>query len=218
MDEVFFIKLKPTPTGSKHVHMHFRIYLFLIIALFFSCKQTEQRGNPLVIIETAYGDITIELYKTKAPKTTEAFLSYVDSGWYDHANFYRTLQMDNQPSNAPKTLLLQGGIWKSNNSLAQSVKGIPHESTRQTGIKHQAGIISLARAEPGTAGTEFFICMDDEPGLDYGGENVADRQGYSAFGKVIKGMDIVKKIHSQKERNQYLDPYITIFSMKRKDR
>ena len=100
--------------------------------------------------------------------------------------------------------------------MASRIKGIPHESTKQTGIKHQTGVISFARAEPGTAGTEFFICMDDEPGLDFGGENVPDRQGYSAFGKVINGMNIIRKIHEQKERNQYFDPPITIFSIKRK--
>jgi peptidyl-prolyl cis-trans isomerase A (cyclophilin A) len=194
-----------------------RIVFVYFISLFLlnACKE-KTTGNPRVIIETAYGDVELVLYQDKAPITTKAFLQYVDSGWYKKANFYRVLHMYNQPSNAPKSLLIQGGIWKSNYELASRVKGIPHESTKQTGIKHLTGVISIARAEPGTAGTEFFICMDDEPGLDFGGENVPDRQGYSAFGKVINGMNIIRKIHEQKERNQYFDPPITIFSIKRK--
>jgi peptidyl-prolyl cis-trans isomerase A (cyclophilin A) len=191
--------------------------LLLAAVLLYGCKQPATSGsNPVVVIETAFGDIELELYAQKAPLTCTAFLQYVDSGWYKRSNFYRVLHFENQPSNAPKSELIQGGIWKSNNPLAVSIKGIPHESTRQTGILHKTGIVSLARAEPGTAGTEFFICLDDEPGLDYGGENVADRQGYSAFGKVVKGMDVVRKIYRQRERNQYFDPLITIFSIDRK--
>jgi len=197
----------------------FKKYFSLLLVTFLSCtckQPATSGGNPVVVIETAFGDVEVELYAQKAPQTCAAFLQYVDSGWYNRSNFYRVLHFENQPSNAPKSELIQGGIWKSNNPLAVSVKGIPHESTQQTGILHKTGVISLARAEPGTAGTEFFICLDDEPGLDYGGENVADRQGYSAFGKVIKGMDVVKKIYRQRERNQYFDPLITIFSIDRK--
>ena len=189
----------------------FLLFIFLLHA----CKE-KTTGNPHVIIETAFGDVELLLFEDKAPITTKSFLQYVDSGWYQKANFYRVLHMYNQPSNAPKSLLIQGGIWKSNYALAARIKGFPHESTKQTGIKHQTGVISIARAEPGTAGTEFFICMDDEPGLDFGGENVPDKQGYSAFGKVINGMNIIRKIHEQKERNQYFDPPVTIFSIKRK--
>ncbi len=203
--------------------MFFRLlfkYLFLLLVvttLLPACRRpASANGNPVVVIETAFGDIEVELFADKAPLTSAAFLGYIDSGWYDRSDFYRVLHIDNQPSNAPKSELIQGGIWKSNNKLAVSVKGIPHESTRQTGIRHKTGVISLARAAPGTAGTEFFICLDDEPGLDYGGENVADKQGYSAFGKVVKGMDVVRKIYRQRERNQYFDPLITIFSIDRK--
>ena len=189
--------------------------LLVVFWMISSCKQ-ERTGNPHVVIETQFGDIELELFADNAPKTVQAFLSYIDSGWYERCNFYRVLHFDNQPSNAPKSLLIQGGIWKSNYKQAIAVKGIPHESTRETGIKHLEGVISLARAEPGTAGTEFFICLDKEPGLDFGGENVPDRMGYSAFGKVVKGMAIVRKIHGKKERNQYFDPLITIFSINRK--
>jgi peptidyl-prolyl cis-trans isomerase A (cyclophilin A) len=182
--------------------------------LLISCG-SQHNTKPEIVIETAYGDIILELYADKAPKTVKAFLSYVDEDLYKKGSFYRVLNNDNQPSNAPKSELIQGGIWKSNIGKAASIKGIEHEPTNITGVLHKRGVISLARTTPGTASTEFFICIADEPGLDFGGENIADKQGYAAFGKIIKGMDIALKIYRQNEVNQYFDPPVTIFSIKR---
>ncbi|WP_298390156.1 peptidylprolyl isomerase [Hydrotalea sp.] len=190
-------------------------FLLSFIILFYGCKSEKHYTHPHVQIETTLGYIEVELYPEKAPKTVAAFLSYVDSGYYKRANFYRVLNDLNQPINAPKTELVQGGIWKTNNQLATSVPGIPHESTQQTGLKHEAGTVSLARMAPGTAGTEFFICMEQEPGLDYGGANMDDKQGFAAFGKVVKGMDIVEKIYNSSDYNQYLDPPVVIFNIRR---
>lgn len=188
---------------------------FLLLMLLVSCQEEKDSGNPHVIIETKYGKIELELYADKAPVTTAAFLSYVDSGFYENTSFYRVLNVNNQPSNAPKTEILQGGLWRTKNEKARSIPGIPHESTGKTGVKHKDGVISVARLAPGTAGSEFFICIEDQPGLDEGGENVEDKLGYAAFGKVIKGMSIVRKIYMQNDRNQYLDPPIPIYSIRR---
>lgn len=188
---------------------------FLLLILLVSCQEETSSGNPHVIIETKYGKIELELYADKAPITTAAFLSYVDSGFYENTSFYRVLNVNNQPSNAPKTEILQGGLWRTKNEKARSIPGIPHESTGKTGVKHKDGVISVARLAPGTAGSEFFICIEDQPGLDEGGENVEDKLGYAAFGKVIKGMSIVRKIYMQNDRNQYLDPPIPIYSIRR---
>lgn len=193
-----------------------QLIFFLLIMLLFSCKEKTSSGNPHVVIQTKYGEIELELYADKAPATTTAFLSYVDSGFYENTSFYRVLNISNQPSNAPKTEILQGGLWRTKNEKARSIKGIPHESTGKTGVKHRDGVISVARLAPGTAGSEFFICIDDQPGLDEGGENVEDKLGYAAFGKVIKGMNIVRKIYMQNDRNQYLDPPVAIYTIKRK--
>lgn len=193
-----------------------QLIFFLLILLLFSCKEKTSSGNPHVVIQTKYGEIELELYADKAPATTTAFLSYVDSGFYENTSFYRVLNISNQPSNAPKTEILQGGLWRTKNEKARSIKGIPHESTGKTGVKHRDGVISVARLAPGTAGSEFFICIDDQPGLDEGGENVEDKLGYAAFGKVIKGMNIVRKIYMQNDRNQYLDPPVAIYTIKRK--
>lgn len=194
--------------------MRYKLLLIMGISLALSCK-TQNPTTPLIEIQTSLGDIEIELYPQQAPKTVAAFLSYIDSGFFNHGSFYRVLNEENQPSNAPKTELIQGGIWKTNNNLAVRIPGIPHESTKQSWIKHTDGIISLARLTPGTAGTEFFICIGNQPGLDYGGENVKDQQGYAAFGKVVKGMDIVRKIYRQNENAQYFQPPIGIIAIVR---
>lgn len=185
-----------------------------MLLLISSCKHRDA-DKPHVIIQTKHGDIELELYAKQAPRTVAAFLSYIDAGFYNNASFYRVLNDDNQPSNAPKTELVQGGIWKTRQKTAAALPGIPHENTKQTGILHMDGTISLARLAPGTATTEFFICIGKQPGLDFGGENIADGEGYAAFGKVVKGMDIVRKIYRQNENDQYFDPPVAIFNITR---
>jgi len=189
--------------------------IFLLTLLLFIACTSKKYENPHVIIETKYGKIEVELYPKQAPQSVAAFLRFVDSGYYKNASFYRVLNDDNQPSNAPKSELIQGGIWKTNNKLAASIPGIPHEPTNQTKILHTDGVISLARAAPGTAGTEFFICVGNQPGFDYGGENNADGQGYAAFGKVVKGMSAVRSIYHANEYDQALDPPISIYNIER---
>lgn len=198
-----------------HFISNLGLFIWMAIAIL-ACQSPEKTGLPHVIIETGYGEIEIELYTDKAPLTSNAFLRYIDSGYYDQSNFYRVLNMYNQPSNAPKAFLIQGGIWKSNNDLAQSLPGIPHESTKQTGILHKEGTISMARNEPGSAGPEFFIMVEEETGFDFGGENMEDGLGFAAFGSVVKGMPIVRKIHDLKEVNQYLQPPVYIHKIRRK--
>ncbi|MBZ5857524.1 peptidylprolyl isomerase [Flavihumibacter profundi] len=192
------------------------LYVFAFLAL--SCN-SHPSGNTRrveeVVIETGEGDIEIELYADKAPQSVKAFLAIVDQKLYDNTSFYRVLNMDNQPSNAPKGELMQGGLWNRRKKKPELPK-IPHENTQITGLKHLTGTVSLAREEPGTASSEFFICLTDQPGLDYGGANNPDGQGYAAFGKVVKGMDVVRKIYRKPETDQYFDPPVPIFSISRK--
>jgi peptidyl-prolyl cis-trans isomerase A (cyclophilin A) len=167
------------------------------------------------VIQTRLGDIQIELYPGQAPKTVAAFLMYVDSGLYKNTTFYRVLNMDNQPSDSYKAELIQGGLWKTKYSRSVNLKGIPHETTKLTGIVHTDGVISLARQEPGTATTEFFICIGDQRGFDYEGANNPDKQGYAAFGKVVKGIDIVRRIYKQPEDEQAFEPPVDIYNIVR---
>jgi peptidyl-prolyl cis-trans isomerase A (cyclophilin A) len=191
-----------------------KIVFIFISVLTLSCKQHFK--NPRVEIQTSAGNIEVELYPDKAPKTVAAFLSYVDSGFYRNSSFYRVLNQDNQPSDSYKAQLIQGGIYKSNYRLHSRLPGIVHETTKQTGLSHKDGTISLARTEPGTASTEFFICLGDQPGFDFGGENNPDKQGYAAFGKVVKGMDIVRRIYDRPEDDQAFTPPVSIYDVVRR--
>ena len=191
----------------------YRLLIPILFLFLCSCAPKPHYTNPHIAIQTKYGDIELELYPKQAPKTVAAFLSYIDSGFYNNSSFYRVLNMENQPSNAPKTELIQGGIWKTNYKKAVSIRGIDHESTQQTKILHTEGTISLARAAPGTAGTEFFIVIGNQPGLDVGGENCEDRLGYAAFGRVVKGLDLVFKISGQKSNGQYFSPMVDIYNI-----
>ena len=194
--------------------MKHTILLIALVCFFCSCAR-QDKNKPHIEIQTGFGDIEVELYADQAPKTVASFLAYVDSGYFNRSTFYRVLNDENQASNAAKTELIQGGIWKTNSKKMAALKGIPHETTQQTKILHKNGVISLARLAPGSATTEFFICVGDQPGLDYGGENIADGQGYAAFGKVVKGMDIVRKIYQQNEDNQYFNPPVPIINIVR---
>jgi len=146
--------------------MKYGIIVILIAGMFCACSSPVYK-NPHIIIKTGEGEIEIELYPDKAPQTVKAFLSYVDAGYYKGSTFYRVLADDNQPMNAFKANLIQGGIWKTDYKRATTLPGIPHEPTNKTGILHKDGVFSLSRMEPGTATTEFFICMGDQPGFKH---------------------------------------------------
>lgn len=188
------------------------LFAIIIAGIILGC--TTKSRYPLVRIETWKGDFIVELYNDKAPKSVAAFLANADAGYYKNGSFYRILNGDNQPSDALKAEIIQGGAYRSGNKLPKPPP-IPHESTRQTGILHKTGVISFARLEPGTASSEFFICISDQPGLDFGGENNPDGQGYAAFGKVIEGMNVVNKIYHSRENEQSFDPPIQISNIVR---
>jgi peptidyl-prolyl cis-trans isomerase A (cyclophilin A) len=187
----------------------FKLILFVSVCFFYSCKHKTYK-KPTIKIETTFGDIIVELYPEKAPKTVAAFLSYVDSGYFKNGSFYRVLKEEDEPSSSFKSNLIQGGIWQTNNKKQVSITVIPHETTKQTGILHKNGTISLARNAPGTASTEFFIVIGDQPAYDYGGDANADGQGFAAFGSVIQGMDVVKQIHEQPDNETNFKPPLPI--------
>ncbi len=190
------------------------IWILFLILIQFSCKEKKAQGT-FVKIETQFGDIEIQLFPDKAPKSVSAFLSFIDSGYYKNSNFYRVLKEENQPTSGFRSEVIQGGIYLSNYKLSQKLPGIPHESTNETHLLHLSGTISLARTIPGTASSEFFICVGDQKSYDYGGEANPDRLGYAAFGRVTKGYDIVKKIHSQPENGEDFQPPVKIINIKR---
>jgi peptidyl-prolyl cis-trans isomerase A (cyclophilin A) len=185
--------------------------MLLILVLAMACQQPVYK-NPHVLISTRMGDIELELFPEQAPKTVAAFLSYVDSGFYTNASFYRVLKAD-EYATQNNSGLIQGGISQTDPAKRTSIPGIVHETTKQTGLSHVSGIVSLARTGPGTANTEFFICIGDQSALDFGGSD--DGLGFAAFGKVFKGMPIVRKIQSQESRGDNFNEKIEIYKITR---
>lgn len=177
--------------------------MFCMMA-FMGCKAQ----NPQILIQTELEDIKVEIYEKKAPITASNFLKYLDENRFEGASFYRVVRIDNQPNNDIKIEVIQGG-----SGFAESEKRLPpieHETTDITGILHKDGVISMARNEPGTASSEFFICVGDQPELDFGGRRNPDGQGFAAFGKVIDGMNIVREIQRKPADGQMLNPQIKI--------
>lgn len=109
--------------------------------LLLSCSQSSSK-YPRIMIYTSEGEIEAELYPDKAPKTVAAFLSYVDSGYYTNSSFYRVVLAEGI-SSAMNVGLVQGGIWQTNERQHPNVPGIPHESTKQTGLSHTNGTLPL---------------------------------------------------------------------------
>ena len=184
----------------------------LVSLVFFSCSNHYK--NPHIIIKTTYGDVEAELFPDKAPKTVATFLSYVDSGLYKSSSFYRVLFVESPVSNL-NSGVIQGGIWQSNNSKAESLPGIPHESPKQTGLSHTSGTLSLARGVAGSANSEFFICVGDQTEFDSSRSRNPDGLGFAAFGRVVSGMETVRKIHSQPANGQSFNKPIIINNIER---
>lgn len=185
-----------------------------ILTLLFLIACNSQPKYPQIIIETSLGEIVLELYPEQAPITATNFLKLVDENAFEGATFYRTVTMNNQPDNDVKIEVIQGGLAFTKD-LAE-FELIAHETTEQTGILHKDGVISMARTTPGSACTEFFICVGDQPSLDFNGNRNPDLQGFSAFGKVIRGMDLVRQIQLQAEEKQLMKPRIPITAIRRR--
>jgi peptidyl-prolyl cis-trans isomerase A (cyclophilin A) len=166
---------------------------------------------PKVEIRTSLGKMVIEVDTIHAPVTAKNFLAHIENGTFKSAVFYRTVRLDNQPTHTIKIEVIQGGLFSD--AEIEKHPGISHETTKETGLKHLNGAISMARNEPGTASTEFFICIGNQPELDFGGKRNPDGQGFAAFGKVLNGMDVVRKIQQLPDENQYLKEPVKIISM-----
>ena len=201
----------------------------LLLAAFCSvgavAAQDAQDGDVLVRIETAQGNIDIAVDVKHAPVTAGNFLKYVDGKFYDGGRFHRATRPDNYtpaPPDKPAMAIIQGGI--NPERRREGFDPIPLERTSVTGLKHVVGTVSMARAAAAdTARSDFFICLDDQPSLDFGGKRFDDGQGGAAFARVVKGLEVVKKIQAQPTNlqadtamgKQSLTPPITITRMYR---
>ena len=155
-------------------------------------------------ISTYAGSIDVEVFPEHAPLSACDFLAYVDAGLYEGASFYRVVRYDNDRG-SPKIEVIQGGVRDD----AKARAPIPHESTRTTGLEHVDGALSLARGAVGTgSAAAFFIVIGDQPALDYGAARNPDGQGFAVFGRVVRGMDIVRRIHRMKSDLPTDDEYL----------
>jgi len=173
-------------------------------------------ARPRVALQTGQGLIVVELEDKKAPITSANFLRYVDTHKFDGGSFYRAARTVGAPTH--------GSIQAGPSPTARHFPPIEHESTTRTGLRHKAGTISLTRNAPGTATSDFFICASDLPYLDAHPGARGDNQGFAAFGHVVEGMAVVRKIlamHTSTTapvpamKGQMLDPPVPIVSAKR---
>ncbi len=168
---------------------------------------------PRVVIETEAGEIEVEVDTVRAPNTAANFLTYVDGGFYDGGRFHRTVKPDNQPTNDVKIEVIQAGASAAR--VRELFPAIPLEPTSATKLTHSDGVVSMARGQPDTARDQFFICIGNQPELDFGGRRNPDGQGFAAFGRVVRGMDVVRKIQSAPSDGQNLTPAIRIIRARR---
>jgi peptidyl-prolyl cis-trans isomerase A (cyclophilin A) len=164
----------------------------------------------LVRIETNAGNILVALDPVHAPVTTANFLRYVDAKKYDGSTFYRTVRPGNQASHRP-IQVIQGGLDVEH---LGPYGAIPLETTTKTGLRNAAGTIAIARdPDPNTGSSEFFINMVDDAILD--ADKSPDHYGYAVFGRVVKGMDVARRIEWSKANGQTLAPPIRIVRIMR---
>jgi peptidyl-prolyl cis-trans isomerase A (cyclophilin A) len=166
-----------------------------------------------VVIRTDKGDIELELDAARAPVTVANFLRYVDAKLYDGGRFHRTVTPDNQPDKKVKIEVIQAGLAPEREKDA--FHAIKLERTRDTKLAHKDGTISMARDGPDTAQADFFVCVGDQPELDFGGKRNPDGQGFAAFGKVTKGMDVVRAIQKSPAKGQTLEPPVKTVEVRR---
>ena len=166
-----------------------------------------------VKIRTELGDFLVELYPDQAPNTVANFLQYVDGEFFDGGTFHRTVHADNQPTDSIRIAVIQGDI--SSDRREDGFGAIALERTNQTGLKHLDGSVSMARGGPDTASSSFFICVGDQPELDYGGRRNLDGQGFAAFGLVLDGMEVVRAINRSAADGQSLNPPIRILGIEK---
>ena len=190
-----------------------RLALLILLCLGAPALAQTAPATVRVLLHTSEGDITLALETQRAPVTAGNFLRYVDAHRLDGTEFYRAMHLG--PGG-----LVQGGVRDPHRLFPP----IAHESTAQTGLSHVDGAISMARLAPGSAQMDFFIMVGAQPGFDAGPNAGGDLLGFAAFGRVVEGMDVVRRILAAPSsptegegvmRGQMLSPRIRILTARR---
>ncbi len=190
-------------------------FLLAVLALF----QPAARPPVTVVFDTELGPIVMEVDVARAPVTAENFLKYVDGHHYDGGVVNRAVRPDNTTRKDVEIEVIQ---FQSDPARRDLFPPIPLERTNATALRHTDGALSMARAGPDSAQASFFIAIGDQPSLDFGGKRNADGQGFAVFGRVVAGMDVVRKIQAAKTGStgaygtETLDPVIKVLRAYRK--
>ena len=187
--------------------------LVVAVAAGVAAQVPDPKAPVRVVMQTELGDIEIEIDVARAPVTAANFLRYVDAQKYDGGRFHRTVRPDNQTEKPVPIAVIQGASAAA--GPEDVYPAIPLERTNQTGLRHQDGTVSMARAGVDTATDQFFICVGDQPALDFGGRRNPDGQGFAAFGRVVRGLDVVRKIQLAPAKGETLAPPIGILRVRR---
>jgi peptidyl-prolyl cis-trans isomerase A (cyclophilin A) len=195
--------------------MH-RRHLLALTASALAWRHNASAATPIVTrVDTALGSFEISVDPAVAPRTVANFLAYVDGHFLDGSSVYRIVTLANQaPDTRHKIEVVQWGM-NLREDKAPPFAPIAHESTRESGLRHLDGTVSMARSVPGSAASEFFICIGDQPELDFGGGRNPDGQGFAAFGRVTQGREVVRALHGRGGAKQFLDEPIAIRSVRR---
>jgi peptidyl-prolyl cis-trans isomerase A (cyclophilin A) len=174
--------------------------------------KSPDQGKATVRFQTTLGRIDIQIDLRRAPRTACNFLKNAARTIYDGGNFGRTVRPDNQRGNSVPISVIQA--YPNPSRAPDAVGPIALERTKGTGMQHRNGTVSMARGSADDAVSEFFICVGSQPELDYGGHRNPDGQGFAAFGRVVRGMGVVRRILMSRAVGEKLNPPILIESAK----
>ena len=177
--------------------------------------------EPIVDIETETGRFAIALHAKRAPVSVATFLAYLRAGHLAASSVFRILNRANQAAHPVQPETIQWG-WRLPGSgrtpadprQSQPFAPIAHEPTNVTGLRHRRGSMSMARRDGVVMGTEYFICLGDEPELDFGGRRNPDGLGFGVFAQVVEGMDVVDRIHAMGEAEEYVSRPVAVLSVR----
>lgn len=165
----------------KRTYRHFILVFGLTLSFGLWAQQTE--GKPRVRLVTSMGEIVIELEQRRAPETVNNFLTYLQMGWYDGTIFHRVIKGE----------IIQGGGFRSSFEAIPRRTSIRNES--KNGLSNLKGTIAMARtADPHSATNQFYINLNDNTSLDFGGGADRSGWGYAVFGRVVEGLEVAEKI------------------------
>jgi peptidyl-prolyl cis-trans isomerase A (cyclophilin A) len=198
-------------TGSAFERLAPLVLASLLLATVSGADRSQKLSR--VLLQTELGEIEFAIDSARAPLTSSNFIRYVNGGFYNGGLFHRTVRPGNQPDNKVKIEVVQAGANPAREK--ESFSPIALERTSKTGLKHEDGSLSMARDGPDTATSDFFICIGEQPELDFGGKRNPDGQGFAAFGKVVHGMDVVRKIQAAPAQGQTLTPPVRILHAQR---